>query len=85
MSSDLCQPCIEQQMRWLDTRPSQMYPTFSFTYGSGAAYDTTPAGVRDRLRMNGERWRRLVRTQMAAIAADCRAAGHTATPVGEAA
>jgi hypothetical protein len=51
-------------------------PRFGFTFGSGAAYDSSPAGVRDARRVRTERWYALVREQMNGIAAACRAAGH---------
>ena len=78
-SSRLCQPCDDLCTKWLDSKPSQVLPTFGFAYGSGAAYDVSAAGVRDNTSARYERWRQLVREQMDGIAAACRAAGHATT------
>jgi hypothetical protein len=80
MRPSLCLPCQEERLRWLDTKPSQMFPRFGFAHGSGARYDTSVAGVRDAWRARHEKWRALVREQMALIAGHCRAAGHS-TPL----
>jgi hypothetical protein len=74
----LCPPCIEKRMRWLDSNPLKVLPSFGIAYGSGALYDVSAAGVLDRRRARYEQWRALVREQMAGIASDCRKRGHVA-------
>jgi hypothetical protein len=69
----LCPPWVAGRTAWLDARPTR---SLSFTYGSGAAYDSSPAGVRDSRRARADAWYALVREQRAGIAAACRAAGH---------
>jgi hypothetical protein len=76
----ICPPCQERRMAWLDSKPSQVLPTFGIAHGSGAPYDVTLAGIRDRSRSRHQQWAALVREQMAGIAAYCRQAGHTAAP-----
>jgi hypothetical protein len=80
VTQPICPPCQEESLRWLDTKPSQMFPEFGFTYGSGAAYDAGVAGIRDGWRGRHEKWRQLVRHQQALIARHCRTAGHTPPP-----
>lgn len=75
--AEICDPCQEERLRWLDTKPSAVLP-FGIAHGSGAGYDVTAPGIRDRSRGQHEKWRVLVREQMALIAATCRAAGHSA-------
>lgn len=76
-NSPLCPPCVERRTAWLDANPLVTLPRFGFTFGSGAAYDTSPAGVRDNRAARARAWYALVREQRAAIAAACRAAGHS--------
>lgn len=75
MTAPLCIPCREARSRWLDYR---LPPVPGFQHGSGAPYDTSPAGIRDRQRSRFEQWRSTVRFQMDLIASACRAAGHVA-------
>lgn len=81
MKSPICKPCQDERYRWMDSKPSQMFPALGFAYGSGAPYDVTPAAIRDRHTTRYEKWRALVREQMARIAEQCRAAGHVTPPV----
>jgi hypothetical protein len=74
----ICPPCQQRRMAWLDSKPSQVLPTFGIAHGSGAPYDASLAGIRDHQRSRHQQWARLVREQMAGIAADCRLAQHTA-------
>jgi hypothetical protein len=67
-------------MAWLDSKPSKVLPTFGIAYGSGAAYDASPAGLLDGRRGRHQRWAELVRWQMAFIADSCRTNGHVVTP-----
>lgn len=75
----ICPPCTELRMKWLDSAPSQVLPTFGIAYGSGANYDISAAGLRDRGRSRHQQWSALVREQMAGVAASCRANNHSAT------
>lgn len=72
----ICRPCAELMGRWLDVKASDLRPGASFAHGSGAPYDVSASGLRDRLAGNGEVVRRLVRAQRAAVAASCRAGVH---------
>lgn len=72
----ICRPCADLMGSWLDVKASDLRPGASFAHGSGAPYDASVAGLRDRLVGNGEALRRLVRTQRAAVAACCRAGVH---------
>jgi hypothetical protein len=69
----LCSPCHAARVAWLDYR---LPPVLGFQHGSGAPYDTSPAGIRDRQRSRFEEWRSTVKFQMDLIADACRAAGH---------
>lgn len=71
----LCPPCGAARLAWLDYRLPR---TFGFAYGSGAPYDVSAAGVRDRRRLRFEEWRSTVRFHTDLIARQCRAAGHVA-------
>jgi len=62
--------------RWTDTKPSS---GFSFTYGSGAAYDASIAGIRDARKARHETWRCLVNRQIKMIRGACLAGGHEET------
>jgi hypothetical protein len=64
--------------RWLDARPPAVA---GFSFGSGAAYDSSPAGVTERRRARADRWYRIVREHRQAIAAGCRAGRHVALAV----
>ena len=79
----LCGPCTAARNAWLDSRPSAVLPTFGFAFGSGAAYDTSVAGVNAARRARYSRWSTLVREQRDAIAAACRNGQHAGgeTPV----
>ena len=72
----LCPPCALQSARWLDTSPSTLLPRLGFAYGSGAAYDASPAGMRDRRAARHEEWAATVRRQRALVAEGCRAGRH---------
>jgi len=65
--------------RWLETRPSTLIPRPGFAHGSGAAYDASPAGIRDARRARYEEWRRTVKDGRETVARLCRA-GHHAEP-----
>lgn len=75
-SDGLCGPCSVESGRWLDTTPSALLPRLSLAYGSGAAYDASPAGIRDRRSARHAEWAATVRRQRAFIAAGCRAGQH---------
>jgi hypothetical protein len=75
----LCGPCLAEMGRWLDTSPSTLIPRLGFAHGSGAAYDVSAAGLRDRRTARYEEWLRTVRHGRAMIARACRA-GHHAKP-----
>jgi hypothetical protein len=75
----LCGPCLAEMGRWLDTSPSTLIPRLGFAHGSGAAYDASPAGIRDRRAARYEEWRRTVQHGRAMVAVACRA-GHHAEP-----
>ncbi len=75
----LCGPCTAESARWLDTSPATLLPRLGFAYGSGAAYDVSPAGVAERRRARHAEWAATVRRQRALVAAGCRA-GHHAEP-----
>lgn len=49
-------------MAWLDTSPSTLLPRLGFAHGSGAAYDISPAGIRDRRAARHAEWRRTGRS-----------------------
>lgn len=72
----LCPPCAQESARWLDTSPSTLLPRFGFAHGSGAAYDASPAGMRDRRAARHEEWRTTVRDQRKRIAQQCAAGQH---------
>jgi len=74
----VCTACREQQWRWIETRPQQIFRELGYIVQAGATYDTTPAGVRDNRHARYERWRTLVLDQIAGIADDCRHHGHEA-------
>lgn len=74
----LCEACRDESDRWLDTKPSEVMPSFGIAYGSGAAYDSTAAGIRDNNSARWKAWRELVVQQRRAIRAAC-AADHHAT------
>lgn len=73
---ELCPACIAARNRWADSTPSSVLPRAGFTFGAGTAYDSSAAGIRDNRRARYERWRGLVKAQMAGIAELCRAGRH---------
>lgn len=73
----LCAPCREARAAWLDYR---LPPVLGIAYGSGAPYDVSAAGIRDRQRARFEEWRSTVRFHRDLIARTCRTAGHVAEP-----
>ena len=73
----ICASCTELRMKWLDSKPSQLLPAFGIAHGSGADYDVSARGLRDRSRSRHQQWAALVREQMSAIATACRNAGHS--------
>jgi hypothetical protein len=76
----LCGPCRAERDRWLDTSPSTLIPRPGFSHGSGAPYDVSAAGLRDRRGARYEEWRRTVQHGRRMVAVACRA-GHHAAPV----
>lgn len=77
--AELCEPCSAESQRWLDTRPSALIPRLGFAHGSGAAYDVSAAGLRERGSSRYEEWRRTVQHGRRMVAVACRA-GHHAEP-----
>lgn len=71
-----CGPCAEEMGRWLDTRPSVLIPRPGFAHGSGAPYDVSAAGLRDKGRARHAEWAATVRFQRALVLAGCRAGKH---------
>ena len=71
----LCPPCSAARSAWLDYR---LRPVLGIAHGSGAPYDVSAAGIRDRRRARFEEWRSTVRFNRDLIARQCRAAGHLA-------
>ncbi|GAA0550044.1 hypothetical protein GCM10010172_35130 [Paractinoplanes ferrugineus] len=70
----LCPACQTQRSQWLDYR----LPTaLGFVHGSGAPYDVSPAGVRDRHRSRFQEWKDTIAFHRDLIARTCRAQGHT--------
>ena len=72
----ICAACSRLRDRWLCSRPQDLFPGLGHITRASAAYDLTPAGVQDRRHGRHQRWASLVRDQMAAIAAHCRAGRH---------
>jgi hypothetical protein len=72
----ICPACSRLRDRWLFSRPQDLFPEFGSLTQASAAYDLTPAGVQERRHDRHQRWVSLVRDQMAAIDADCRAGRH---------
>lgn len=72
----LCEACRSEFDAWLDTKPS--VPSFGIAFGSGAAYDSTPAGVRDNNSARWKAWRELAVSQRRMIRAGCAAGLHSA-------
>jgi hypothetical protein len=77
----VCGPCSEEMGRWLDTSPSTLLPRLGFAHGSGAAYDVSQAGLRERRAARHAEWAATVRFQRALVAAGCRAGNHAAPRV----
>lgn len=71
----LCPPCRAARSAWLDYR---LPPALGIAHGSGAPYDVSAAGLRDRQRSRFAEWRTTVRFHMDLIARECRTAGHVA-------
>lgn len=77
----LCGPCSAESVAWLDTSPSTLLPRLGFAYGSGAAYDVSPAGIRERRAARHAEWAATVRFQRDLVAAGCRAGVHSTRAV----
>jgi len=73
MLKRLCIPCAHSWSRWLDYR---LPPVLSITYGSGAARDATPAGIRDREESRFREWRDTIRWQQDHIRELCEQGKH---------
>lgn len=73
----LCVPCRDARLAWLDYR---LPANLGIAHGSGAPYDASAAGLRDRRRARFEEWRSLVSFEMDLIARTCREAGHLIEP-----
>jgi hypothetical protein len=69
----LCIPCAHAWGRWLDYR---LPPVLSITYGSGAAYDATPRGIRDREKARFREWRDTIRWHQDHIRELCEQGKH---------
>ena len=76
----LCGPCSAERDRWLDTTPATLLPRLGLAYGSGAAYDVSPAGLRKRRAARHAEWAATVRFQRQLVAQGCRAGRHAVTP-----
>jgi hypothetical protein len=74
----LCEACQAESDAWLDTKPSEVLPSFGIAHGSGAAYDSTAAGIRDNNSARWKAWRELVVEQRRLIRAGCTAGIHSA-------
>jgi hypothetical protein len=77
----VCGPCSAEMSRWLDTSPSTLIPRLGFAHGSGAAYDVSAAGLRERRAARHGEWAATVRRQRALVVAGCRAGIHSTRPV----
>ncbi|GIE30143.1 hypothetical protein Ait01nite_031880 [Actinoplanes italicus] len=73
----VCQSCQAERATWLDYRLPR---TAGFSFGSGAPYDASPAGIRDRQHGRFEEWRATIRFHRDLIARTCRDQGHVAAP-----
>ncbi|MEV5211376.1 hypothetical protein AB0K35_28270 [Micromonospora sp. NPDC053740] len=69
----ICQPCSAERARWLDYRLPR---TLGITHGSGAPYDVSVAGVRDRQRSRFEEWKATIAFHRDLIAHTCRQQCH---------
>lgn len=70
----ICPACQVKRNVWLDSKPSQVFPTqLSVGVQAHAAYDLTARGMAERATSRHEKWRALVREQAAGIAEHCRA------------
>lgn len=74
----LCGPCWEESLRWLDTRPASLLPRVGLAHGSGAAYDVSETGMRERRAARHVEWATTVRFQRRLVAEGCRAGRHAA-------
>lgn len=75
-AAPLCGPCSAESGRWLDTSPATLLPRLGIAYGSGAAYDTSPAGIAERRSARHAEWAALVRHQRQFVADGCRTGRH---------
>lgn len=67
-----CDQCRAEQDRWrYETSPLTHSRRSRFKIASGAVYDDSAAGARDRMRIAFEEWRDLVNSQCALIAKTC--------------
>jgi hypothetical protein len=73
----LCPPCRDERSRWLGYRLPR---TPGFAFGSGAPYDVSPAGIRDRQHARFEEWRSTVAFHRDLIARTCREQRHSHAP-----
>jgi hypothetical protein len=73
----LCGPCLAESMRWLDTSPVSLLPRLGIAYGSGADYDVSETGMRERRSARHAEWAATVRFQRRLVAEGCRAGRHS--------
>jgi hypothetical protein len=73
-SGGMCLACRELYVRWLVARPPAI--GLGWITQARAGYDLTPRGIADRRKARYESWRNLVREQLAAIVANCKAGRH---------
>lgn len=76
MNAPVCDACRARQDAWRDARIQDLFPGLGYVTQASASYDDTAAGVADRRRHRGDRFRRLVREQISGIAEDCQRWGH---------
>lgn len=75
----LCDTCHRAWLAWLDYRLPRRIP-----FVAQAAYDTTPAGVRDNSRNRFEEWRRTIQDGQDRVRAYCMANHQTVpSPAGD--
>jgi hypothetical protein len=72
----LCGPCLAESVRWLDTSPATLLPRLGIAYGSGADYDVSETGMRERRSARHAEWLATVRFQRRLVAEGCRAGRH---------
>ena len=78
-AAPLCGPCSVESSRWLDTTPATLLPRLGLAYGSGAAYDVSPAGLAEHRAARHAEWAATVRFQRQLVAEGCRAGKHGRT------